>query len=306
MPGAFAHITMVNCLSETARLKKLPSAAAKAVLKNFKFCELGAVSPDYPYLVVGDHNAKNWANSMHHERTGEMIHAGIEYLKGSTGSALNKGIAWLLGYAAHVTTDVTIHPVVEMKVGPYKGNEKKHRICEMNQDSYIYQRLDLGGIGVGEHLDTGIAACSVNGDREQLDPDIVLLWRSMLQRVYPSQFASSSPDIHLWHRQFVSMVDNIAEEGQRLIPIARHVAVDCGLTYPERTDVDPEFIHNLEIPGGRSNYDAIFDRAIDNVTSVWEMVARGVFSGDQKYLAGIGHWNLDNGRNERDSLVFWS
>jgi hypothetical protein len=136
MPGAFAHITMVNCLSETARLKKLPSAAAKAVLKNFKFCELGAVSPDYPYLVVGDHNAKNWANSMHHERTGEMIHAGIENLKGSTGSALNKGIAWLLGYAAHVTTDVTIHPVVEMKVGPYKGNEKKHRICEMNQDSY--------------------------------------------------------------------------------------------------------------------------------------------------------------------------
>ena len=44
-------------------------------------------------------------------------------LKKWTCDAQQKGLAWLLGYCAHVATDVTIHPVVEMKVGPYDENK---------------------------------------------------------------------------------------------------------------------------------------------------------------------------------------
>ena len=49
MPGAFAHITLVNMLKETKRLDALggfPDAVKAAALKYFKYCEYGTVSPD--------------------------------------------------------------------------------------------------------------------------------------------------------------------------------------------------------------------------------------------------------------------
>lgn len=72
MPAAYAHITLVNILRETHRLQAipgLPREAIAAVLDYFKFCELGAVSPDYPYLAIGDANTANWADLMHYEKT---------------------------------------------------------------------------------------------------------------------------------------------------------------------------------------------------------------------------------------------
>jgi len=45
-------------------------------LQYSKFCGLGSVSPDYPYLALGDGGAKRWADIMHYTRTGEVIHAG--------------------------------------------------------------------------------------------------------------------------------------------------------------------------------------------------------------------------------------
>ena len=49
MPGAYAHITLVSMLREPARLEANPSfpvTAIPALLDYFKYCELGAVSPD--------------------------------------------------------------------------------------------------------------------------------------------------------------------------------------------------------------------------------------------------------------------
>lgn len=126
MPGAYAHITLVNMLREPKRLesiKSFPTDAISAILDYFKFCELGAVSPDYPYLALGDSNAKKWADEMHYTRTGSMIHAGVRLLKNMQGESKRKGLAWLLGYSAHVATDVTIHPVVELKVGDYDNHK---------------------------------------------------------------------------------------------------------------------------------------------------------------------------------------
>lgn len=306
MPGAYAHITLVNELKETRRLEALdgfPRAAIPAILDYFKFCELGAVSPDYPYLAIGDASAAKWADSMHYVRTGAMIHAGVRALLRLHGEMQRKCLAWLLGYAAHVATDVTIHPVVELKVGPYKENKTAHRVCEMHQDAYIFQRLNLGALGLSEHLDSGICAC---GDDNSLDPDIRALWQTMLREVHPKEFKANPPDPDEWHQQFRAMVDNIAEEGNKLMPIARHVAVNCGLTYPAEDKIDRQYIDNLQVPTGREHYDAIFDRAMANVGGVWVLIARGVLQADEVYASRIGDWNLDTGKDDAGRLVFWS
>ena len=68
MPGAYVHITLVNELKTTPILENIFGSLTQAitsVLDYFKFCELGAVSPDYPYLVIGDSNAAKWTDMMH-------------------------------------------------------------------------------------------------------------------------------------------------------------------------------------------------------------------------------------------------
>ncbi|MEQ1488259.1 MAG: zinc dependent phospholipase C family protein [Methylotenera sp.] len=308
MPGAFAHITLVNELKEPRRLEAIagfPVEAITAVLDFFKFCELGAVSPDYPYLTVGDGNAAVWADLMHYTKTGDMLKAGISAVSQLQGDNKRKAFAWLLGYAAHVATDVTIHPVVELKVGPYAQNKKDHRVCEMHQDAYIFQRLNLGQIGLSEHLDSGIwGCCQVNTD--QLDAAVAQVWLQMLKEVHPDAFSSNLPDVNIWHQKFKKMVDKIAEEGDKLLPISRHIALDCGLTYPKLKQVQKQYIKSLKVPFGSMDYDDIFDKAIGSVAQVWGLVAKGVFANDNAYQTQIGNWNLDTGKDEAGNYAFWS
>lgn len=79
MPGAYAHITLVNLAKEPERLKAagVPVGAVQAILSHFRFCELGAVSPDYPYLHLRNAQSKRWADLLHAERTGKPIRLGI-------------------------------------------------------------------------------------------------------------------------------------------------------------------------------------------------------------------------------------
>lgn len=307
MPGAYAHITLVNEMKAPSRLEGLPgfnSEAISSVLDYFKFCELGVVSPDYPYLAVGDSGATSWADLMHYTHTGHMLQAGIKYVKLLSGLEMRKAFAWLLGYSAHVTTDVTIHPVVELKVGPYAQNKKAHRVCEMHQDAYIFKRLNVGEVGLSEHLDSGISACSERSTT-QVDHTISSLWAAMLNEVHPVQFKSNEPNIDKWHQRFKLMVDEIGEEGNRLMPLARHVAVNCGLTYPAPNEIDKQYIKSLKVPTGYMDYDEVFEKAILHVGNIWSLIAKGVFAGDQEYLSKFGEWNLDTGRDENGQLVFW-
>lgn len=308
MPGAYAHITLVNELKTTPTLEDIFGSLTQAitsVLDYFKFCELGAVSPDYPYLAVLDDDAKKWADTMHYYLTGEMIKAGIRQLWDIEGETKRKLLAWLLGYSAHVAMDVTIHPVVELKVGPYQGHETEHRICEMNQDAYIFPRLNLGEIGLSEHLDSGIGKCGSPTDANHLDPEIEQVWRAMLNDVHPAAVYMNQPDINKWHQWFKKMVDEFGEEGHRLIPLARHVAAGIGLTYPALDTIDKQYIENLQVPGRKKNYDEIFDIACTNVKTVWRLVAQGVMAEDTAYLTAIGNWNLDTGKDDKGQLAFW-
>lgn len=307
MPGAYAHLTLVNLIREPARLENhgFTPEAIVPVLDYFRFCELGAVSPDYPYLDPGHRNAARWADQMHYERTGDMIKTGIGVIKKLNGVSQQKAFSWLLGYTSHVVTDVTIHPVVELKVGEYQQNKGKHRICEMHQDAYIFERLNLGEIGLAEHLDSGIWGCCDKPDSGKLDPIIVSTWQSMLETCYPDLYQSNPPIIDNWHGSFKFIVDK-AEEGGALPPFARHVAANIGLTYPSSADIDTQYIEGLATPLGSMSYDQIFDHAMENVLAVWSSIADAVFKDDGAYQTAIANWNLDTGKDSSGGYGFWS
>jgi hypothetical protein len=181
-------------------------------LDYFQFCELGVVSPDYPYLAIGDNSAEKWADLMHYKNTTLIIKFGIEEIRKLQGEEQRKAFAWLLGYASHVATDVTIHPVVELKVGPYAQNKTDHRICEMHQDAHIFQRLNLGGVGLSNHLSSGIGACS-NENGKGLDQTICKLWSGLLNQAYPEDYQLNFPDMDKWHDRFEPIVECISEAG---------------------------------------------------------------------------------------------
>lgn len=311
MPGAYAHITMVNVLKEPARLQRLgvSKPGAASVMTHFKFCELGAVSPDYPYLALGDEGAAKWADLMHYERTGELVRALVNELRGLSGMTREKAFAWLLGYSAHVATDVTIHPVVELKVGEYAENKTAHRVCEMHQDAYIFtKRMNVGEIGLSEHLTSGILRCVQKGKSGEVDHDIKRIWETALTRAHPIEASQNPPAVDTWHRGFDIMVNRIGEEGHHLIPLARHVAANCGLVYPAIDSINhKEYIAELRVPGGsRQHYDVIFERAINSVGAAWASLDKAVFGNDPKAADFFGNWNLDTGRNEAGQLVFWT
>ena len=310
MPGPYAHITLLHELIRPAGSKavcKLSSRVDAVLATHFSFCALGAVSPDYPNLVRDKSGASPWADAMHYVRACEMIASGIRRVRAAEGAVRDKQLAWLLGYSAHVATDVTIHPVVQARVGVYAENRREHRICEMNQDSYIFRRMNLGEIGASDHYAVSVKGCSAPGDKNRLDHDIVALWQGMLADVHPELFAAQPPDPALWHREFVARAGGGAAGQARLFPLADVIAVEMELAYPAYVAVDRAFIEAQAVPAAipfRLHYDEIFDRAAANTASLWNRVEQAADE-DAADPPLFGDWNLDNGRDEHGRLVFW-
>jgi hypothetical protein len=192
--------------------------------------------------------------------------------------------------ASHLAADATIHPVIEAKVGPYKYNKTRHRICEMHQDVYIFPRLDLGDVGRTEHLRMGVANC-VDERTGRLDEAISECWFSILAMVYPQFVHKNPPRPYEWHQWFLRLL-SVPTKTSRYLPLARHVAARHGLSYP--MDPDPSFLIDLPTPEGPMSYDAIFDRAIGNVLMVWGWLDAAL-NGEPEQLNDMPHWNLDTG-----------
>ncbi len=310
MPGPYAHITLLHELMQPDNLENIfsPTSGIITVLpKYFSYCVLGAVSPDYPNLASGDCTASAWADAMHTSRVCEMIACGIEQVRNVKGSARNKQLAWLLGYCSHVVADVTIHPVVQAKVGVYAENQRQHRICEMNQDSYIFRRMNLGEIGESDHYAESVWQCGDHRDRTQLNRDIVNLWQNMFADVHPELFFTHLPDPSAWHREFVAMAERCKVGSLQLFPLAGVIAAKMELAYPAYDTVDSHFTEEQIIPSETPftlHYDEIFDHAVANVASVWSQVEQAVYA-DTDQLHLFGDWNLDTGRDEHGALVFW-
>lgn len=304
MPGAYAHMTAVYYAVKSDRLQHLSAEAHRAVHSLQKYIELGCVSPDYPYLSLGDDGAAAWADRMHYERTGRMIDAGVARVRTmGEGDGRRKCLAWLMGYAAHVVTDVTIHPVVLLRVGPYEENKTAHRVCEMHQDAYIYDTLGMGPITETEQLKDGIGAC---GDAHGLAPDVRALWEGMLQAVHPQAYAEAPPDIDKWHRNFLRAVDGLADEGGWLPGFVMRRVAGMGIFYFGRELVEESYVKGLKVPGkaGYKDYQEIFKRAIDNVANMWVEIDESVRSGEP--VAASRDWDLDTGRDHATGeLTYW-
>jgi len=305
MPGAFAHITAVNFALSNANLKKLdmPKKAKLILSRNQKFVELGCVSPDYPYLMLASPTQTAWADKMHYENVGVLIKKAILLVKALPGEEQEKAFSWLCGFVAHVITDITIHPVIELRVGPYKENAKEHRICEMNQDAHIWPKLNLGKIGYADRVRGNIGACNDAHNPSDLDKTITTLWGHCLTEIFPDTAKATPPDINGWHKGFQFIVDNV-DEGYRLFPFARHVAAKQGLVYPSKDAIDPSYIKGLKTPVGIADYDAIFERAVENVREYTCCLANAVFDGGRVDM--FLNWNLDTGLCEDGNLTAWN
>ncbi|MBI5847217.1 MAG: zinc dependent phospholipase C family protein [Nitrospirae bacterium] len=319
MPGSYAHITLVNEASEKRRLKKMagfPIEAIDAAGLHAKFLELGCISPDYPYLDITSADSKKWADAMHYAHTGQAIFIGAELVRAlPAGIPKDKCLAWLMGYTAHVVTDMCIHPVVELKVGPYKGNETPHRRCEMHQDAYIFSRMGTGMPQTAQHIRSTILKCGDQNDPECLDPDVKNLWEELLRKVHPEIFNSDMPDLDKWHKRCYNILEQLLPTSGRLIGFARHACNRNGLLYPTPEEIEMgEYIDNLRVPSnaGRQemhmHYDMIFDWATEQVQKVWLNVTQYALGESDSLPFYKDEWDLDTGRNKSASaapLVFW-
>lgn len=314
MPGSYAHITLVNEASEKRRLKGLagfPREAIDAAGLHLNFLELGCISPDYPYLDLASGDSKKWADAMHYTHTCQAISVGADLVrKLPQGSAKEKCLAWLMGYTAHVITDMCVHPVVELKVGPYAGNETPHRRCEMHQDAYIFRRIGTGMPQVAGHIKATILTCGASGNPKQLDLDLKKLWTELLKTVHSGLFAADPPDMDKWHRKCYTILEKILPTSSRFVGFARHACDGLGFLYPTPEEIDrQEYIENLKVPGDkRMHYDDIFNRAVERVQQVWLDVTRYALGQGDLLAFRNEEWDLDTGRNKLDvtnRLVFW-
>lgn len=305
MPGAYAHISVVNDAQKHAEGAGLREETLLSLGLHLKFLELGAVSPDYPYLTL-KRGQKKWADAMHYEHNATLLRAGVATVASMPAHQKATATAWLLGFAAHMATDMTIHPVVELLVGPYQGNESEHRRCEMHQDAFIFPRvMNVGDTGLSEHLSTGIATCHALGDEDVIDPAVELVWQAMLATAYGHEQAGDPPLPSAWHCGFRDILSAMADTNH-LFPFARHVCSELNLAYPRMKDIDPRFIKRLNTPEGRMDYEAIYEKARSNVLAVWKGLDEALVEGRSDALDALEDWNLDTGRSvQTGKLVFW-
>jgi Zinc dependent phospholipase C len=303
MPGAYAHIAIVNDAQKRVDSVQLQSQTALTLGRYLKYVELGAVGPDYPYLAI---KQAKWADNMHYLNTATVLRSGVAEVRALSAAERPRATAWLMGIAAHMTTDMTIHPVVELKVGPYQGNQGAHRQCEMHQDAFIFPRImDVGETGLSEHLSTGIASCNAPDAPDQLHPTIKKVWCAMLSAAYPKDVAERAPDPSDWHRGFRGVLGAMAG-ANHLFPFARHTAAGLNLAYPNTTEVLSTYITDLATPEGKMDYPELFERARSNVLTVWAGIDAALRDGNSDFLRGLKDWNLDTGRSLLDQqLVFW-
>ena len=204
MAGAFAHMLAVDEVCEDldflADLGHMGEVARYALEKNLNFCELGAVSPDLPYLDLLHGNSTGWANVMHYWKTADIIRSGAAYLSGKNlteGSpdAL-RALAWLFGYSAHVATDLTVHPVLAASGYPYATNPFWHRYCELQQDAYIFKKVhQMEARDLRPIEQCGLDSCCDPSDSAKLHPAIRDLWLHCLSGISPAEvhMANGSP-----------------------------------------------------------------------------------------------------------------
>ena len=307
MPGGYVHITLAQQAIEQAIYHRpgLLSDDVRFALGYWKkFCIVGAVSPDYPYLDLTSGDSTTWADDMHKGRSADFVRTAIDLIKAMpAGIAREKCTAWLFGFASHMAADGTIHPVVNIKVGgPYEQHKTEHRRCEMSQDVHAYGRLNLGPIDYTNQICINISDCSNTANHNQLDADVAQMWQTALMRVYTGRPA---PRIHDWHYAMRTVLTMAVASGNLLSPFMRHLAANSAVVYPAVPD--PQYILGLSVPtGAPMDYDAIYDKALNNIVELWGWMNLSLQQKPSP-LPTLANWSLDSGLDETGTkMVYWS
>jgi hypothetical protein len=315
MPGTYAHITLVDtlCIGRTlAGIGTLEDPVIHSLLDYAVYCELGSVSPDYPYLSLGDVNAEGWANGMHYSHSGDFVQQALRRLVtwNYHDVAAQKGIAWLFGFVAHIVADVSMHPIINRIVGPYEQNKKEHRRCEAHQDAYIFTKMNLGDINKAEHISNcGIAECSAG---KRLDPDISGLWLDCLSVIPIGQPVkdgihgpTTDPDIDHWHSRFLFVMEEVTDELAHFPLISRVFDHVLGIGYPESGELDWRYIRNLPTPGGGTrDYDDLFRWTQENIRGAWRNLGQVLQDRDESPLTLVNA-DLDLGEDMSGQSIYW-
>ena len=320
MPGTFAHITLVDSLCQNADaldgIDSLTPSMKRALMQFDNFCELGAVSPDTPYLKLLSADSACWANVMHYWKTTDFIRRAVPYVHALDFrlTATQKCFAWLFGYTAHVVADFTVHPVINLRVGPYEQNKLQHRLCEMNEDVYIFHKLGFGDVSGAEYIKRcGIDSCADETDEDNLDPAVRKLWFYCLEGFPLDSIKMKDglpapkgpPDPDEWFAHYVGMIDKFAEEGGKFPWLLRELVGAEGLVFPQLDEVDQTFIQNLKMPDGTTaNYDQVFERARQNVIATWRELGAALDAGDLN-LFTLANGDLDTGLADNNQSIFW-
>lgn len=308
MAGGYAHVLAARrAIERVEDWQGLTNDLRAAAFIYRGYVEIGSVAPDYPYLHLSLGDQGKWADAMHYRTTAGPVRAGIRYLRGlEPGSTAREcGTAWLMGYVAHLATDLTIHPVVQAKVGPYEGNQTDHRICEMNQDAHIWRQARTGGLGVAgmfEHVMT-----LVSDAEGRMMPDVASLWRHMLQDAYPDLWEALPPQIEGWHAGYGKVLKLISQSHE-LPAFGRHILANEGVAYPTQGEADPQYLENLDTPHGSMHYDVVMVRAVESIGAAWSDLGAALTAPADAAvsLASLPDANLDTGEADADhSLVAW-
>ncbi|MBR3777818.1 MAG: zinc dependent phospholipase C family protein [Kiritimatiellae bacterium] len=305
MAGCYTHMTIVSKILDRRVLKRIgvDTHISKMLREWSNYALLGAVSPDLPYLGLG----KDWADKFHYEKTSQIVREGLDTLFGESFEDVHvqKQIAWLFGYAAHLVTDLYIHPVIEKKVGPYAENATKHRICEMNQDVWILKKEMFDDVGRCEIFDNTIKTCTETGAEGYfIDKAISEFWNLLIEKVYSPR---RSPSPKKWFSCFVTSMDKFAENPDKHLIITRTLLKNFHCGYPSNSDIEVDYVDNLHRPNGeRVDFHTVFKEAVAKVKEYWAQMANAVSNKDVSCFT-LTDGNLDTGRllSDPETSIFW-
>ena len=324
MAGVFTHLSVVRSIyadpNRLSAISELTPDIRFALQFHSNFVDLGAISPDCPYFFVADSDeeATGWANVMHYWRTGDFVREAIAQLRNEdyTRKDTQKALAWLFGYASHLVADLTVHPVVELRVGEYATNKSEHRFCELQQDAYMFFRtLGIDAAAADYLKGAGLKSCTNGPSDKKLHNGVAKLWKHCISTIKPSpddvgyvfgRVPNKTPRPKTWFRWFCEMIDKGAENGYR-IPILSYLLLKNGFSLPkDQNAIDMSYVRGLATPdGGTVDFPVIFEKAVNNTIQYWGELAAALRM-DSPRPFSLANANLDSGKiYGTDTLVFW-
>ena len=311
MAGAFTHLIIVDtlCREKLDSIPNLKGSVRTALSNCTQYCKLGAVSLDCPYFVYNT-GATGYGNVMHYLRTADFIRYGVENIltMNFTQTDTRACIAWIFGYAAHIVTDLTLHPLIGKKFGDYStssSNQKAHRICELHQDAYLYYKKTGLNIRDVNFLDfSTLLDCSVNQNMNHLNPKIVDLWSQILRKYDPLEVRKylrlylKSIQPSNWYASYLNIF-------QRFVTHGGEYFQHKGMAFPKTKDIDQKYMTNFpKSDGTMICIDDLIAIAMENVLKTWTQLVQ-VLDKEDIGLFKLANANLDTGLTDNtDEPVF--